>query len=655
MSKGSTTEESVKIQRTRVLDLKHRALPFITPWAIMFGVFVVSLITHWQASGPVALIFLTLMGPGLGVVTWITWGRRHEHAQVAATAFVTGMGLWLALATALGPLTSEMLWGLIFGGSFLCLAWNIRYAGITPTNAHDKVKTGPVDAVSMIKGLKNTVTGKARTVKDAGGVRAEVILNHPGGKNTTADVKRRAENLAGLYGVPPASVKVSEADRGGKTRVTVRMDNPTTDTVPYPGLSMPGKSITAGPLRTGVREDGQDSAHWITGDDEESRAASSTLYSGMTGAGKTRAYILALLEQVSRTDCAVPVIGDPEKFAMSFGMIMNYIPIAADGPEQVDQLIKNLPDAMRYRAALLGSLGYYDGWVPECWTKHRIPVQPIHVEEAGGYLAGNPEFFKALTLCRALGVPMSISIHMAKYNQLPTESRGQFGNSFAFGVKKIAEAAFALTAETIRAGGDPSRWANNYPGRNIAEVTGVPSDQWSLTHRAFKISTPEIVDTFDSCRNRDPGIAVCDEGTFELLSRGIVRPQRMIVGVPDWKSVDTTPTVDLSVPQSVEPVRDFAVIAGGAETQSEAETPDQQPDTGTAYRMIEDRIEELELSGVTEITADDFDDLKEDLARHRTWIYKSAFPVMVKRGRIARLSGKGSRYRIIPVAQREEG
>lgn len=657
MTKGSsrTEEESVKITRMRHLPLKYRAQPFLTPWGIMVAVFVVSLITHWKATGPIPLVCLAAMGPGLGWVTWETWGRRHQHAQLAATAFVIGMGAWLALATAVGPLTRGMIWSLIFGGSFLCLSWNIRYAGITPTNKHDAVKTGPVDSIAEVKGLKNTVTAAAKRIKDKAGDRVEILLTHPGGKNTTKDVRKRKDNIAGLHSVDPETVRVSEVPgRGDKTKVTIRPVNPTTSVIPYPGPSLPGKSITAGPLVTGVREDGAPSAHWITGDDEESRAASATLYSGMTGSGKTKAYILSFLEQVSRIDCAVPILGDSEKFAMSFGMIMDYIPCAADGPDQVDQLISNLPEAMRYRAALLGSLGYYDGWVPECWIKHRIPVQPIHIEEAGGYL-NNQDFFKALTLCRALGMPMSISLQVAKYNQLPTESRGQFGNSFAFGVKKISEAAFVLTAETIRAGADPSKWANNYPGRNIAEVTGVPSDEWSMTHRAFKVATPEIVRTFDERRMSTPGIAVCDEGTFERLSRGIVRPQRMIVGVPDWKSADVTPTLDLSVPVDDVPAPVLRMVKGPEPVSAPEQESSGRPDTEAAYKIVANRIEELEDSEITELTKDDFDDLVDELGRDRTWIYKSAFPVMVKRGRLARISGKGARYKILPVADRQEG
>jgi hypothetical protein len=622
--------------------------PFVTPWLIMVGVFVVSLITHWKANGPVALVFLTLMTPGLGMVTWKTWDRRHEHARNAATAFTVGMGLWLAMATAVGPLTSVMIWAMVFGGSFLCLTWNIRYAGITPTNKHDGVKTGPVDAVSQIKGLKNTVTGKVKTITDAVGSRAEVILNHPGGKNTTADVKARKDNVAGLYGVDTSSVKVSGVDgRGDKTRVTVRLTNPTTDIAVYKGLSAPGKSIADAPLRTGVREDGQDSGHWITGNDEDSRAASATIYTGMTGAGKTEAFILAALEMISRTDCAPPIVADPEKFMLSFGHVMDIFDLAADGPEQTAQLVSNLPDAMRYRARLLGSLGFHKGWTPECWTKHRIPVQPVHVEEAAGYLAGSEDFRRAITLCRALGMPISASLQVAGHKQLDRASRSQFGNSLAFGVREKQDAMFALLDETLRAGADPSRWSNNHPGRHIAEVTGVPSDQWPLTHRTFKITDEELQATIEMCRNA--GWAKCDDGTFDLLSRGIERPQRMIVQVPEWLS----PVADLSQSDTVDlsdfrtPVEDrqppaFEMIKGGG---------DDRPAPDVAHDLVQDRIDELEESGEGELTKDDFEDLP--LSRDRTWIF-GELRRQVRIGRLARIPGKGARYRIIPQAGREE-
>lgn len=656
MSKnGITNEETMKVTRLRIMPWQYRVQPYATPWAIMLAVFIVSLVTHQFARGPVAQVFLTLMAPGLAAVTWQTWGRRHEHARMAATAYVAGMGLWLALATGIGPLTSVMVWSLIFGGSFLCLSWNIRYAGITPTNKHDGVKTGPVDSISEVKGLKNTVTGAVKRLKDKAGERVEIILNHPGGKDTTSDVRKRRDNLAGLHSVGPDSVRVSEVPgRGDQTKVTVRLVNPTTDTVTYPGLSAPGKSIADAPLRTGKREDGQDSGHWITGSDEMSRAASATIYTGMTGSGKTEAFILAVLEMISRTDCAPPIVADPEKFMLSFGHIMDIFDLAADGPDATGQLVSNLPDAMRYRAKLLGSYGFHKGWTPRAYKDYGIPVQPIHVEEAGGYLANSPAFQKAITLCRALGMPLSVSLQVAGYRQIERAVRSQFGNSLAFGVRERQDAVFALTDETLRSGADPSRWANNHPGRHISEVTGVPSEEWAMTHRTFKITEEELFSVIEMCRNA--GWARCDDGTFELLSRGIERPRRVTAPAPAPVWPEAGSTIDLSdfrAPVEQAPARPYLVKSVPADEA--VPVAGQRPDPETAYAMIADRIEELELSGVSEITADDFDDLAEDLKRDRTWIYKSGFPIMVKRGRIARLSGKGSRYKIVPSEGREEG
>jgi hypothetical protein len=243
-------------------------------------------------------------------------------------------------------------------------------------------------------------------------------------------------------------------------------------------------------------------------------------------------------------------------------------------------------------------------------------------------------------------MPLAAPCQVAGYRQMDRATRSQFGNSLAFGVREMIDARFALLDETLNAGADPSRWANNHPGRHIAEVTGTPSDQWALTHRTFKISEEETVSTLELSRNA--GFAKCDEGTFNLLSKGIERPQKMIVSVPDWKSVDTTPTLDLPVLAEPEPVRSFEMIKGGA-TPSAAPVDDADDDKQT---MIDDRISELEASGVTELTKDDFDDLPFEMSR--TWIFK-ALGRQVKIGRLRRLPGKGARYEIISAAQREEG
>lgn len=640
---GSTAEESVKIKRTGHMPLSHRLAPYLTPWAIMLAVFVTSVFTHLLCSGPVALAFMAMAVPGLTWVTWSTWDRRHQHARMAATAFTAGMAAWLVLATAVGPFSQVMAFAWFFIGAFLSLTWNIRYAGITPSNKHDQMVGEHVNPIGAIKRLKGAVPTKVKEKAD----RVEIVLQHAGGKSTTSDVRAKTDNIAGLFSVDRTNVTATEVNgRADQTLVTVRMHNPTEQVVRWPGLSAAGQSISAAPLRIGVREDGKPLAFWITGDEEESRPAPHTLWSGMTGSGKSTGFVIAALEMVSRIDCA-PVVADPEKFMLTFGSVMDIFQIAADGPQQTGQLISNLPETLRYRAALLGSLGY-EQWVPECWTEHGIPVVPVHIEEAAGYLANNQDFNKAIQLARAVGMPISASMQVMVFRNIQREARSQFGNSIAFGVKEMQDAKFALTDATLSAGADPTRWGANEAGRCYAEVVGVPSDEWPLKNRVYKITAQERRDAMETAQ--DSGMARIDDGTFDLLSRGMRRPER-IVGtpqIPDLSAVpmdsDDTPTVPLTQPQDAVPA--FELIKGGA--------PEDKPSPEVAQEMIGVRISELEAAGVTEIGISNFADLMADLGRHRTWPYLE-MDRLVKLGRLARIEGKARRYTIIPEARSEDG
>lgn len=646
--KAGQTEESVKIKRTGHLPLKVRMVPYLTPWAIMVAVFIASIFTHLLCSGPVALAFMAMAVPGLTWVTWTTWDRRHQHARSAATAFTGGMSAWLVLATAVGPIHPAMAYAWFLGGSFLSLTWDIRYAGITPSNSHDKVAGDHVNPLAAIKSLKSAIPTK---VKEKGGDRVEIVLQHAGGKSTTADVQAKTANLAGVFGVDKSDVTASEVrGRADQSLVTVRMHNPTEQVVRWPGLSAPGRSIADAPVRIGVREDGKPLIFWLTGDEEESRPAPHTIWSGMTGSGKSSGFIAGVLEMISRIDCA-PVVADPEKFMLTFGSVMDVFQIAADGPQQTEQLISNLPAVMRYRAQLLGSLGY-EQWVPECWTEHRIPVVPIHIEEAAGYLAGNADYNKAITLARAMGTPMSASMQVIVFRNITRETRSQFGNSFAFGVKEMQDAKFALTDATLNAGADPTRWGASEPGRCYAEVVGVPSDEWPRKARVYKISIQEKQEAFRIAQESG-GMAPIDPGTFELLNRGMKRPVRIFGApqIPDLNSVALDPfdEPEDAVPTLTMPVQDtapFELIKGGA--------PEDKASPEVAYEMVRDRVDELETRGVTEIGVKDFADLMALLERHRTWTYV-ALNRLEKAGRLARIDGPKKLYRIIPEVRSEGG
>jgi hypothetical protein len=374
---------------------------------------------------------------------------------------------------------------------------------------------------------------------------------------------------------------------------------------------------------------------WVTGDDEVSRAAPHTLWTGMTGSGKTAGFILASLEMISRTDC-VPVVADPEKLMLSFGGVLDIYDIAADGPEQTEQLIRNLPDTLRYRARLLGSLGYEE-WEPECYTRHGIPVVPIHIEEAAGYLAGNKDFNKAIILARALGMPISASLQVAVFRNLQREARSQFGNSLAFGVKELQDAKFALTDGTLNAGADPTRWGNNEPGRCYAETVGVPSEEWAVKCRTFKITKAERRAAIEA--SNEAGRARMDQGTFDLLSRGITRPVRMVVGVPDLANI-----ADLGEADTIDMTKEVADRPTLIMVKGEA--TEERPPADVAREMMLDRLDELEEQGKTIVVVADFAPVADLLDRHRTWPFTELRRIE-RTGRVEKVKDVKGQWRIV--------
>jgi hypothetical protein len=629
MSKnGSTTEESIKVKRTRHLPMGERLLPYALPWGLGFLTLPAGLLLHWQARSPGMTIIVTLCAALLTWVTYTTWDRRHEHTRNAATAVAAGLGGWLVASTAADPVTRPMATTWMIMWIMLSLIWNIRHAGITTSNKHDQPSSKVESAWAPIKGLKKSRTKHAETTPD-GAVR--ITVQHPPGEATTGDVQAARPNIASRFGVDDSAVSVSKVPgRADRTFVTVRPDNPTSGVIAWPGLSAPGKSIADAPVRIGVRADRTPLVYWLTGDDDLSRPAPHTLWTGMTGSGKTESFVTAVLEMRSRTDC-VPIVADPVKFMLSFGDVADAFAIAADGPEQTAQLIRNLPEALRYRAWLLGKLGYKQ-WVPECYTKHGIPVVPVHIEEAASALAKNEDFNMAIRTARALGMPLSASMQVAVFRSLPREARAQFGNSLAHGVKEMQDAKFALTDATLAAGADPTKWGPNHPGRMYAEVIGVPEEQWSMECRAFRVTLKEKRAALEATRAH---WAQMDKGTFDVLNQGIERPDVSVMEAVNG-DLGEAPTLDFGTPRQV-PI-DFG----------KAPEEGSKPSTEDAREMMSGRIDDLENRRVDVVSFADFEDMVRVTGRSRSWIYFE-LDRNAESGRLERLEGAERRYSIKPV------
>jgi hypothetical protein len=639
--RGTTAEESVKIKRTRYLSLEERIIIWATPWVLGFLTLPLGLLIHWQASSPVMAIVITACSGTLTWVTYKTWGRRHEYTRNAATVISGGLTGWLAVCTALNPATRPMTTAWVVLWVMLSLIWNIRHGSISSDNKHDQPSSKAETAWEPIKRLKGSRTHKVRETKDGA---VAITIQHPGGKATTADVLGSREKIASRFAVDTSAVSVSGVPgRADQSVVTVRPDNPTGHAVLWPGLSAPGRSIADSPVRIGVRADGSPLVFWVSGDDEVSRPLPHTLWTGMTGSGKTESYCTAVLEMRSRTDC-VPVVADPVKFMINFGDMADAFALAADGPDQTAQMIRNLPDTLVYRAWLLGKLGYKQ-WVPECYTRHGIPLVHFHIEEAASVLATNGKFNEAIRTARALGFSVSASMQVAVFRNLPREARSQFGNSLAHGVREMQDAKFALTDATLAAGADPTQWGANHPGRMYAEVVGVPDEQWPMECRAYRVTASEKRAALDMTR---PHWAKLDPGTAMRLGKGIDVPDATRMdsvpadlalvpeppddtwGYPEYEE-DEAPTVDFGKP-------DLAVVNGD------------RPSTESARQMVLDRISDLESRGQETVVFNDFSDMIRGTGRTRSWLYFE-LDRHTGSGRLDRIPGPERRYRILRMAR----
>lgn len=670
-NRAGMDREDISISRTRVLPLKYRVIPYLTPWAVGLITLPIGAALHWKASSPLMVVVVTTCA---GVLTWATyrlWDRRHVYTQRLATAYAGAMALWLVITAAVGvgPLLTP--WAILW--IMTSLLWNIRVGSLNVTNKHDKIAGDPETAWAPIRALKGVKTKSAKLIKDEGGVfpKVRIRLQHAPGKTTTSDVQEVRDKVAGRFAVGPDDVTVRPVrGRADQTDIEIRKDSPTKKVIMWQGPYGVGQSIADSPVRIGRRSGGGLFEFWIVGDDEVSRPLPHTIVSGMNGSGKSEAMIIADLEIRARTD-ALSVVANPVKFQIDFGDVADMYPIAAEGEQQTRQLIDNLPEVGEYRAWLLGRLGYKQ-WEPECYTKHGIPLVMIRIEEASSVVAQNKAFKRATETFRALGMPLIVSMQVAVFRNIEREARSQFANSIAFGVADMQDAKFVLTDQTLQAGANPTMWKNNEPGRCYGELTGFPPEMWPEDARAEKATRAMKRAAIDATRAH---WAHLDEGTAARLGKGIFVPDSSVTApVRALSLVDTVPdlsksggasdpimgkvpadTSDRNVKMNGYVDRDmsdgqrpaFGVIPGGQ--------PDKRMPTDDVRELIEATIDDLERDRRDKIiTPKDFDQLVEISGRRPQWIYYE-LDRHVKIGRLENIDGKPRRWRILPVSRAQQG
>lgn len=636
-------------------DVRH----YGAPWLLGLSSMPAALLTHAVWGGDP--VMQELAAGGAVVLTgtvWSTWGRRHEHTRVMATAVAGAVTGFVALGTGTDPSAPGMLKAWEFGAPLLAVMWNIRDMGHAPHRDTDKAAKGKGD--SFLNRVGGALSGsRVRDVREKPG-RIEVDVQLSPGQTGDA-VSQEKGAIASRAKVGQGQVTVSP-DRGRADRVTVAFQAEPDQRKALRGFApgVLGRSVADAPLEFGTRADGVPLAIWIVGreDMDDPRPLGHTLTTGMTGTGKTHT-LKNIITRIRETRDCVPVVADPVKFSQSFGDIADALEIAAKGPQQTGQLIANLREVVVYRAELLGSLGY-DQWVPQCWEQHGIPAVFVDIEEATSALAGDEgDFDEVIRTARSTGVHICASLQTAIHTNMDRKTRGQFSQSLCHGCAEHQDAKFALNPGTLEAGADPVRWQNSYPGSLYAELTGVPPEEWSVPGRAHGVTREERRSYLEASR---PTWARLDPGTASRLGRGILVPDAKVtaglVAVEDGRDPDQEQESVYGQDPAADPLSRVTTDEGDEiDVTQPLPAPSGPPfllvpeqdkmDPEAAYRLLKQRVDDLERAGTDTVTFREVSDIQTASGLSRATFY-NLLRRLEENGRLRKSAGKGVAYTIRP-------
>lgn len=623
------------VQTGKVQVREHSARSYLNPW--LTGVAMIPTAEALHLAWGDQPVMPALLGVASAVVTYAVnrmWSRRHEHTRILATAYAASASMWCTIATPVG-FTVPMwdAWGL--GTLVLSALWNLRFASFSPAHEHDKSGSGHDPVFEGIGSLKGARMRRMKVDQQNGRVEVEVQLKP--GESTTAAVQGDRDLLASKVGMAPSAVTVKAGRDGAADSavITFQAQQELGEALPWPGPGRLGRSVADEPAHLGGRTDGTPLDMWVVGKDDPKnpRPLPHTLYSGVNGSGKTETAKNVI---VSLRECrdAVPIVADPVKFKQSFSDVEDALGLAAVNETQSKQLIRNLPEAIRYRANLLGSLTRSDGspgysqWEPECWTLHRVPLLYVHLEEAADVLSEmDDEFDRAIRTARSVGISLGASLQSAGHYNIARQTRGQFTNSLTHGCVEDQDAKFTLSEGSRDAGADPKKWRNNYPGSCYGELVGTPQSSWAVDARAYYVTRQQRREAILASKAHGHW-ATIDPGTLEILGRGILPVQKpAAVQEPDdaGESVYAPaqpldgPPIEDALYASMDPAQPLERPTGNP---VELAPRKERTDFAAAAVELARKIRERAVQEQLEIAYADLGDLTSGLGVSRAWIYK---------------------------------
>jgi hypothetical protein len=622
---------SHRVRGYALFRVPERITSYVLPWGITGAAWPLALVLHFViGDSPLWMAFLALGFAYLAYVTWATWAVRRQETRTMVTVFVVAVLTWELFAITIRPWQADVFKAWSIGGLVLSVAWCVRHAALSGVRDADKSQesSGNDGLLAKVRAFKDARVGKVTESEQE--LRARVHLDAP---TTAKEAQDAREQIAAVAGVGADQVKVLKvAGHEGQVDVAFTRAAGAFKPAVWTGPRHLGASIADAPIWLGKRTDGTDINWWIVGsdDDENPRPLAHTKCTGVSGAGKTETICTAILQMRERVD-VVPVVGDPAKFQQSFGDIEEVLGLAAKTREATEQLVRNLVPLIEYRAGLFGTLTRADGgkgykqWVPELWTLHRIPAIFLDIEEATDVLpVVDEEADEAMRKLRSVGVHFCASAQTMPHDNIPRKTRGQLVQSLAHGQKEDQDARYALEAETLAAGADPTKWANDAPGSLYAEVTGTDKSHWPVDGRVPRMKAADREEMKQVTR---PYWAELDAGSYRILAEGVVdeldeaAPAAVEATLEDDVDADFAQVSDLNL------VSDDGIDVGeplaaprGAEVTFAAPATSRMSEEDARAELL-NRLEILRQSGQQNVSVEDLMDLPELTGWPRGWVY----------------------------------
>lgn len=429
----------------------------------------------WDGYGRDASVATGVVCLSAGILCWCAhrfFGQRkaidiREHAILT-----TGLAhLWMLFAV--WSDYGDWIWAgwvfvcWVFGCIIIGLSWCMRrwaQNGEDSADGRDDRTKSTLDKIGLGESY-----WRGKPILDGEVATAELQLDHG---YTTDDAKRKRDALAGVAGLSPTQVHVSEVEGGRADRATVTFvkSDPFKRHVQWAGVELPGASISE-LITFGTYQDAQRCGTYESGKD--GRSLQHRQMMGQSGSGKSKLAQIIYANVVSRCDVNV-IFGDPIKGLQTGEPLAEGLAIFADSMAKCKELIDRLDHVITVRTNYLTSKGL-SHWVPGCGIKFEI----FHLEEFARFYA-NKNLVGLTEAARSAGIKLVFSLQRASSTRQKTDIRSNLGGAICLGTDSVTDTRFALSEYTINGGATPHHWQDRYPGRFYIEDAGIDPRRFAM-------------------------------------------------------------------------------------------------------------------------------------------------------------------------------